>query len=84
MTKTVVVQVDRLEKHAKYRKYYRMSTKFKAEDLKDGSKIGDVVIIEETRPLSKEKRWRVIERVSRIPDIVNEDDGENNKAEETS
>lgn len=65
MQKTVVVRVDRLEKHSKYRKYYRMSTKFKAHDIAGGSHIGDTVLIEETRPLSKDKRWRVIETLKR-------------------
>lgn len=64
MTKTVVVEVTRLRKHDKYKKYYRMSRRFKAHDPLDEYHTGDTVIIKETRPLSKEKRWIVVERVS--------------------
>ncbi len=60
MAKTVVVRVDRLVMHPKYRKQYRMSTRFKVHDEKGEFKVGDVVRFEETRPLSKDKRWRVI------------------------
>lgn len=65
MTGTVVVRVDRLLKHAKYRKFFRVSNTFKAHNPDGDAKIGDVVIIEESRPLSKGKRWRVLKRVSR-------------------
>ena len=66
MTHTVVVRIDRLKKHPKYQKYYRVSKKFKA-DVKDGVyKVGDTVTIEETRPISKDKRWRVAGLVRRI------------------
>lgn len=65
MVKTVVVRVDRLKKHPKYQKYYRLSQKFKAHDEKGEYGIGDQVIIQETRPLSKEKRWKVVELVKR-------------------
>lgn len=60
MEKTVVVKVDRLKKHFKYKKYLTVSKKFKAHDEKKEYKVGDNVIIEETRPISKEKRWKVI------------------------
>ncbi len=61
MQKTVVVRVDRLRQHSKYRKYYRVSEKFKAHvDDAPLYAIGDVVEITETRPLSKEKRWKVV------------------------
>lgn len=66
MPKTVVVRVDRLKKHPKYQKYYRVSRKFKAHDEKGEYKVGDQVIIQETRPLSKEKRWSVIDLVKRV------------------
>ena len=66
MHKTVVVRVDRLKKHPKYQKYYRTSQKFKAHDEKGEYRVGDEVLIEETRPLSKEKRWIVIGLVRRI------------------
>ena len=63
MTKTRVVEVARLKKHPKYLKYYRVTTRFKAHDEKNEFHSGDKVIIEETRPLSKEKRWRIIGKV---------------------
>lgn len=65
MAKTVVIRVDRLKKHPKYKQYYRLSKKIKADDEKNEYKIGDEVIIQETRPLSKDKRWRVIDLVAR-------------------
>jgi len=63
MQKTRVVAVTRLKKHPKYLKYYKETSKFKAHDEENEYRIGDKVVIEETRPLSKEKRWRIIERV---------------------
>jgi small subunit ribosomal protein S17 len=62
MTKTVVVRVDRLIKHPKYRRYVRRKKQFMAHD-ELGSTIGDKVRIVETRPLSARKRWRVVEIV---------------------
>ena len=67
MQKTVVVQVDRLKKHPKYGKYYRVSKKFKAHDEKGEFRMRDIVTVQETRPLSREKRWKVIELVKRSP-----------------
>jgi small subunit ribosomal protein S17 len=61
MTKTVVVVVQRRMKHGKYGKYLTERKKYKAHDEKQECKIGDTVRILETRPLSKEKRWRVAE-----------------------
>lgn len=69
MRKTVAVRVDRLKKHPKYLKYYRFSQNFKAHDEKGEYKIGDAVIIEETRPMSKEKRWKVVELVKRVSEL---------------
>ena len=60
MQKTIVVQVTRLEKHKKYKKYLRRHTKFYAHDEKREAKIGDTVEILETRPTSKLKRWRLL------------------------
>ncbi|MBI2096584.1 MAG: 30S ribosomal protein S17 [Candidatus Sungbacteria bacterium] len=57
MQKTIVVRVDRLKKHPKYLKYIKTSKRFKAHDEKNEAAIGDTVIIRETRPLSREKRW---------------------------
>jgi len=59
MDKTVVVKVSRLKVHPKYKRRYRISRNFKAHDEKNEYHMGDKVIIQETRPLSKEKRWIV-------------------------
>lgn len=59
MDKTVVVKVSRLKIHPKYRRRYKISKRFKVHDEKNECHVGDNVIIEETRPLSKEKRWKV-------------------------
>ncbi len=60
MQKTRVVAVLRLKKHPKYLKYYKVTTKFKAHDEENRSRKGDKVVIEETRPLSREKRWTIV------------------------
>lgn len=62
MNKTRVVAVSRLKKHPKYLKYYHVTTKFKAHDENNEYKMGDTVTIEEMRPMSKEKRWRIISK----------------------
>ena len=59
MDKTAVVKVDRLVKHPVYNKYIKRSAKYKAHDEANACKIGDRVQIVETRPLSKDKRWKV-------------------------
>ena len=64
MQKTIVVRVDRLVKHPKYRRYVRRTSKFMAHD-EVGATIGDKVRIVETRPLSARKRWRVVEIVQK-------------------
>lgn len=61
MKKTIVVRVDRLTRHQKYPRVIRGATKFKVHDEQNQAKVGDKVRIMETRPLSKEKRWRLIE-----------------------
>jgi small subunit ribosomal protein S17 len=63
MDKTVVVAVDYRKPHPIYRKTVRQTNKFYAHDENNTCKIGDVVRIEETRPLSKLKRWRIVEIV---------------------
>ncbi len=63
MTKTRVVAVERLKKHPRYLKYYKVTTKFKAHDENNEYKNGDKVVIEETRPMSKEKRWKIIRKI---------------------
>ena len=65
MDKTVVVTVESFRPHPLYKKQVRRIKKFKAHDEQNSCHIGDVVRIEETRPLSKEKRWRVVEIVSK-------------------
>ena len=60
MDKTVVVLVSRHVKHPKYKKYIIKSKKFKVHDEKNEYKKGDKVIIQECRPISKDKHWRVI------------------------
>lgn len=61
MDKTIVVAVERLVKHPQYKKTIKRTTKFKAHDANNECRIGDVVKITETRPLSKEKSWRLVE-----------------------
>jgi small subunit ribosomal protein S17 len=60
MKKTVVVRIDRTVMHPKYHKRYTRSTKLKAHDEKGEYHIGDVVTIAECRPISRDKKWRVI------------------------
>jgi len=62
MDKTVVVRVQRLKKHPKYRKFYKVSEKYHAHDEANAFHVGDTVTIRETRPLSKSKRWVVIQK----------------------
>jgi small subunit ribosomal protein S17 len=64
MTKTRVVAVSRLKKHPRYLKYQTLTTRFKAHDEKNEYRVGDKVVIAETRPLSKEKRWTIVERAN--------------------
>jgi small subunit ribosomal protein S17 len=65
MEKTVVVAIDRLVKHAQYGRYVRRTRTFKVHDEKNECKVGDTIRFMETRPLSKEKRWRFVEFVER-------------------
>ncbi len=65
MNKSVVVMVERRVMHPKYRKFVKLSSKFMAHDEKDEAHIGDTVRIMETRPMSKQKRWRLVEVVER-------------------
>lgn len=65
MEKTITVEVSRKVKHEIYGKFIGKSTKFKAHDEKNECNIGDTVLIMETRPLSKEKRWRLVEILER-------------------
>jgi small subunit ribosomal protein S17 len=61
MDKTIVVKAERLVKHPVFHKYVRKHVKYKAHDEQNQSKLGDTVLIIESRPLSKEKRWRMLE-----------------------
>ena len=65
MDKTVVVVTDRMTRHPLYLKYIKKKVKFKAHDEVNACQIGDTVLVEETRPLSKDKRWRVVEVVQK-------------------
>jgi len=60
MDKTISVAVQYLAKHPKYGKYVRKTTVYKAHDPNNECKVGDTVVIKETRPLSKTKRWRLV------------------------
>ena len=66
MMKTRVVRIERVYRHPKYQRVIRMSKRLKAHDEGNESKVGDRVIIEETRPLSKDKRWRIRKILSRV------------------
>ena len=61
MDKSIVVSVERLERHKLYGKFYKKTSKFVAHDEKNDCQVGDKVRIMETRPLSKLKRWRLVE-----------------------
>ncbi len=70
MDKTVVVRVERLVQHPKYKKYIKRYTKYKAHDEKNECRAGDKVLIIETRPLSKTKRWRVMQILEKAAEEV--------------
>jgi small subunit ribosomal protein S17 len=65
MEKTIVVAVESLKRHRLYKRTYKSTTKFKAHDEHNEARIGDMVRIEETRPISKDKRWRLVEITQR-------------------
>ena len=66
MTKTITVAVERKVKHPIYGKFIKKTTSFHAHDEKNEASIGDVVRIMETRPMSKTKRWRLVEIVEKV------------------
>jgi small subunit ribosomal protein S17 len=70
MDKTIVVSVERLARHRLYKRVIRLTTKFKAHDETNDARIGDTVLIEESRPLSATKRWRLVSVVQRSGDHV--------------
>ncbi len=63
MQKTIVVETERIKEHPKYKRRYKVNKKYKAHDEKSECRAGDKVIIEECRPISKEKKWRVIKKI---------------------
>jgi small subunit ribosomal protein S17 len=65
MDKTIVVSIERLVKHPQYGRYVRRRSKFKVHDEKNECRMGDTVRFMETRPISKDKRWRFVEIVER-------------------
>jgi small subunit ribosomal protein S17 len=65
MDKTIVVSVERLARHPLYKRVIRLTTKFKAHDETNDARIGDTVLIEESRPLSATKRWRLVSIIQR-------------------
>src|SRR6187401_3792035 len=65
MDKTIVVSVERLARHPIYKRVIRLTTKFKAHDEANDAHVGDTVLIEESRPLSATKRWRLVTVVAR-------------------
>jgi small subunit ribosomal protein S17 len=68
MDKTIVVSVERLARHPLYKRVIRLTTKFKAHDEANDAHVGDTVLIEESRPLSATKRWRLVRVVARAGD----------------
>ena len=66
MTKTRVVVIERVYRHPRYERVITRSKRLKAHDETDASKVGDRVLIEETRPLSKDKRWRIRQVIARV------------------
>jgi small subunit ribosomal protein S17 len=64
MQKTVVVKVESIKEHPKYKRRYKVHKKYKAHDEKQEYHVGDKVVIEETAPISKDKTWKVINKVS--------------------
>ncbi len=65
MDKTIVVSVERMTRHPLYKRVIRLTTKFKAHDEANEAHVGDTVLIEESRPMSATKRWRLVSIVSR-------------------
>lgn len=73
MTNTVVVRVEQMEEHAKYKKRYKIQKKYKADTAGQSFNIGDVVLMEECRPISKEKKWKVIKKLAESKSMREED-----------
>jgi len=63
MDKTIVVKVETLKANSKYKRRFKTQKKYKAHDEKEEYNIGDTVVIEETRPMSKDKNWMVVKKI---------------------
>lgn len=63
MQKTVVVEVERIKEHPKYKRRFKVHKKYKAHDEKQEFHVGDTVVIEECTPISKDKTWRVVGKI---------------------
>lgn len=72
MDKTVVVAIDKKVKHHTFKKYVKRRIKYKAHDENNSCNVGDMVLIEETRPMSKDKRWRVKETLRKAVSATTE------------
>ena len=72
MPKTAVVLVQRIKEHKKYKRRYKVQKKYKADTGEKNYNIGDIVLIEECRPISKEKKWKIINKLaeSRMVDLA--------------
>jgi small subunit ribosomal protein S17 len=70
MDKTIVVSVERLTRHPLYKRVIRLTSKFKAHDEDNEARVGDTVLIEESRPLSATKRWRLVSIIARAGDAA--------------
>jgi small subunit ribosomal protein S17 len=75
MDKTIVVSVERLSRHPVYKRVIRLTTKFKAHDEANEARLGDTVLIQESRPLSATKRWRLVRILSRAGEALAEAQG---------
>src|SRR6266513_4661284 len=88
MDKTIVVVVESLKKHRIYKRTYKQTKRFHAHDEQNACQIGDVVRIEESRPLSKTKHWRLVEIIKRgsgivpVAEVLDEADQDLTSAEE--
>lgn len=78
MEKAVVIETERLQKHPKYHKYLRTKKRYKAHDEENRCKVGDKVMIVESRPISKEKRWVVKEIIRQEEPILIQEEVETN------
>jgi small subunit ribosomal protein S17 len=73
MDKTIVVSVERLTRHPLYKRVIRLTSKFKAHDEANEARVGDTVLIEESRPLSATKRWRLVSVIARAGETATGD-----------